>query len=169
MDHDVHAVPEIYHSDQKLPVVRNLWPGLQFLPHVTFRAPLTPHSTKGTMASLTDSIAEQGTIPWVYLNMNGRIGRQAYWLSLIANSVVVFALSFIGSSFLDIVVGLLSVYVTIHVTGKRFHDRGKSAWWVLLGLIPLIGAIWILIDAGILKGTPGPNAHGTATVKTPFG
>jgi uncharacterized membrane protein YhaH (DUF805 family) len=36
-------------------------------------------------------------------------------------------------------------------------------------LIPLVGGIWIFIDAGIRKGTPGPNAHGPATVKTPFG
>jgi len=136
-------------------------------------APLTPNPMKGTMASLTDSIAEQGTIPWVYLNMNGRIGRQTYWLSQIANLVVVSALSFIlrfiGSSFLDIVVVLLSLYVNIPLTGKRLHDRGKSAWWILIGLIPLVGGIWIFINAGLLNGMPGPNAYGPATVKTPFG
>jgi uncharacterized membrane protein YhaH (DUF805 family) len=31
---------------------------------------------------------------------------------------------------------------------KRFHDRDKSGWWVLIGLIPVIGSIWLLISQG---------------------
>jgi hypothetical protein len=44
---------------------------------------------------------------------------------------------------------------------KRFHDRDKSGWWVLIWLIPIIGAIWLLIELGFLKGTPGPNRFGS--------
>jgi uncharacterized membrane protein YhaH (DUF805 family) len=43
---------------------------------------------------------------------------------------------------------------------KRFHDRDKSGWWVLIGLIPIIGAIWLPIELGFLKGTPRPNRFG---------
>jgi uncharacterized membrane protein YhaH (DUF805 family) len=43
---------------------------------------------------------------------------------------------------------------------KRWHDRNKSGWWVLISLIPLIGPIWAIIETGFLPGTPGPNDHG---------
>jgi uncharacterized membrane protein YhaH (DUF805 family) len=56
---------------------------------------------------------------------------------------------------------LLTLIPTIIVYVKRFHDRDKSGWWVLIGLIPIIGVIWLLIELGFLKGTPGPNRFGT--------
>ena len=48
--------------------------------------------------------------------------------------------------------------IIVHI--KRFHDRNKSGWWLLIGLIPIIGAIWLLIELGFLTGTPGPNRFG---------
>src|SRR5262245_20024080 len=56
--------------------------------------------------------------------------------------------------------GLLSLIPTVIVYIKRFHDRDKSGWWVLIGLIPIIGAIWLLVELGFLAGTPGPNGFG---------
>ena len=55
---------------------------------------------------------------------------------------------------------LLCLIPAIIVHIKRFHDRNKSGWWLLIGLIPIIGAIWLLIELGFLKGTPGPNRFG---------
>ena len=46
--------------------------------------------------------------------------------------------------------GLLFVIPAIIVYIKHFHDRDKSGWWVLIGLIPIIGAIWLLIELGFL-------------------
>jgi uncharacterized membrane protein YhaH (DUF805 family) len=46
------------------------------------------------------------------------------------------------------------------ICAKRFHDRGKSGWWVLMAFVPAIGFVWILIELGMLPGDPGPNAHG---------
>jgi uncharacterized membrane protein YhaH (DUF805 family) len=43
---------------------------------------------------------------------------------------------------------------------KRAHDRGKSGWWMLLTLVPIIGAIWWLVDLGILEGQDGDNKYG---------
>ena len=54
----------------------------------------------------------------------------------------------------------LALIPSIIVYIKRFHDRDKSGWWVLIGLIPIIGGIWLLIELGFLKGTPGPNRFG---------
>jgi Protein of unknown function (DUF805) len=43
---------------------------------------------------------------------------------------------------------------------KRWHDRGKSGWMVLINLIPLIGWVWTLVELGLLEGTLGPNQYG---------
>jgi Protein of unknown function (DUF805) len=55
---------------------------------------------------------------------------------------------------------LLAIIPAIMVYIKRFHDRDKSGWWVLIALIPIIGALCILIELGFLPGTPGPNRFG---------
>jgi len=42
---------------------------------------------------------------------------------------------------------------------RRLHDTGRSGWWILLWLIPLIGFIILLIWL-IGKGSEGDNAYG---------
>lgn len=59
-----------------------------------------------------------------------------------------------------IIVSLIFLYPTLALYTKRWHDRGKSGWWTLIILIPLIGQIWVLIELGILRGTVGPNQYG---------
>ncbi|BFM17219.1 hypothetical protein R50073_34020 [Maricurvus nonylphenolicus] len=43
---------------------------------------------------------------------------------------------------------------------KRLHDRGRSAWFLFLGLIPVIGPIWITIECGFLSGDQDENEFG---------
>ena len=43
---------------------------------------------------------------------------------------------------------------------KRWHDRGKSWAWALLGFIPIVGWMWQGIECGFLEGTLGPNQFG---------
>src|SRR3546814_14546367 len=43
---------------------------------------------------------------------------------------------------------------------KRWHDRDKSGWWILIVLIPIVGPIWALVENGFLAGTAGPNRFG---------
>ncbi|TWT96445.1 DUF805 domain-containing protein [Neorhodopirellula pilleata] len=43
---------------------------------------------------------------------------------------------------------------------KRWHDRDKSGWWVLINAIPILGGIWSFIECGCMKGTNGPNQFG---------
>ena len=106
-----------------------------------------------------------------YLSADGRVNRKQWWLWLI---LPLFILSIIvsiidaatghdpqqGIGPITAIFSLLAIYPSIVVYIKRFHDRDKSGWWVLIALIPIIGAIWLLIECGFLKGTPGPNRFG---------
>ena len=56
--------------------------------------------------------------------------------------------------------GLVLAWTHLAVFVKRWHDRDKSGWWVLINLIPVIGWFWTLIECGFLDGTPGPNKYG---------
>jgi len=43
---------------------------------------------------------------------------------------------------------------------RRMHDRGRSAAWLLAALVPILGPLWLLIELGLRKGTPGENPYG---------
>ena len=42
---------------------------------------------------------------------------------------------------------------------RRLHDANRSAWWILIGLIPLVGSIVLLVFL-VTEGTRGENDHG---------
>lgn len=54
---------------------------------------------------------------------------------------------------------LLLVIPSLAVTVRRLHDIGKSGWWYLIGLIPLLGGLFLLIWF-LRRGDAGPNAYG---------
>ena len=55
---------------------------------------------------------------------------------------------------------VVSTWVNIAGTVRRWHDRGKSGWMTLVALIPIAGPLWILVKCGCLDGTQGPNRFG---------
>ena len=59
---------------------------------------------------------------------------------------------------------LIALWPSLAVYAKRWHDRGKSGWWTLIILIPIVGAIWMLVECGFLKGTDGANDFGADPV-----
>lgn len=89
-----------------------------------------------------------------YAQFGGRSRRKEYWLFVLFNMIFSIALTFIdafiGTLNLELGLGLLSstyglaVFIpSIAVGFRRLHDTGRSAWWFLLFLIPLIG--WLVI------------------------
>ena len=93
------------------------------------------------------------------LTYEGRFSRSQYWAYVLVYVGVAIVLGLISDTLLAIY-SLAALYPSICVSIKRWHDRDKSGWWVLIGLIPLIGAIWSLIECGCLKGSDGPNRFG---------
>jgi uncharacterized membrane protein YhaH (DUF805 family) len=52
----------------------------------------------------------------------------------------------------------------LSVQVRRLHDTDRSGWWMLIGLIPLVGAIALLVF-NCLPGTDGSNRFGNRWVK----
>ena len=103
----------------------------------------------------------------LFFGLRGRVSRRQFWLygvlALIGFAVLGHALLGIArvpSRNADLIVNLLLVWPALAVSVKRWHDRDKAGWWVLLNLLPVIGWLWVLVDNGFLRGTPGPNRFG---------
>jgi uncharacterized membrane protein YhaH (DUF805 family) len=56
-------------------------------------------------------------------------------------------------------------WLGIMCTVRRLRDRDRHGAWIFLGLLPIAGGIWLLIECGILPGTDGPNKYG---MRQPF-
>jgi uncharacterized membrane protein YhaH (DUF805 family) len=108
---------------------------------------------------------------WNYLftSFDGRISRQPFWIGSLVLGVASFVVSFVVAaifgqgvfgSLLQFIVALAILYPSVAIAAKRFHDRDKSGWWILIVLIPFIGLIWYIVELGFLPGTPGPNRFG---------
>jgi len=111
---------------------------------------------------------EERLPPWrIFLDPRGRIGRRDFWLygvaALAGLTLLLHALLGIAGMRLSVrehVVNVLLLWPAVAVSAKRWHDRDKSAWWVLLVLVPVVGWLWTLVVNGFLRGTPGPNRFG---------
>lgn len=103
----------------------------------------------------------------LWLDPRGRIGRATFWLHGV---LLLFGLAVLLRALLDIArlpavqvdewVSLLLAWPLIAISAKRWHDRDRSGWWVLVLLLPVGGVVWLLLDNGFVRGTPGPNRFG---------
>lgn len=65
----------------------------------------------------------------------------------------------IGLGFLTTIYSLGLLLPTVSIAARRLHDTGRTGWWQLIGLIPLIGLIVLLIFY-TQKSHPGSNEYG---------
>jgi len=105
-----------------------------------------------------------------YFGFDGRARRSEYWMFALISSII-----FGGFAVIDYLTGtwnaeftlgvtsgiyLLAVLLpSIAVTVRRLHDTDRTGWWMLIGIVPLIGPIVMFIFT-VLDSTPGPNRYG---------
>ena len=105
-----------------------------------------------------------------YAMFGGRSRRREYWYFVLFTAIINGVLSIIdgvigtlsSSANIGLLSGIYSLAVlvpSIAVSIRRLHDTDRSGWWVLIALIPIIGAI-VLIVFLIQDSTPGSNRYG---------
>ena len=105
-----------------------------------------------------------------YLVFEGRARRKEYWFFVLFNIIIAMILAIIdgtiGTLNPETGVGLLSgiyslavLIPTFAVAIRRLHDTDRSGWWLLIGLVPLLGGLVLLVFF-VLDGTPGTNQFG---------
>jgi uncharacterized membrane protein YhaH (DUF805 family) len=106
-----------------------------------------------------------------YFTPQGRIARTRYWLIAVVAMALVIAVSPLAIAMLGRFAALV-VFVPLYwllfcLMAKRCHDIGRSAWWLLLLPVPLIGLLWVFAVLGFRRGQPGGNQHGPDPHRAP--
>lgn len=104
-----------------------------------------------------------------YVGFGGRARRKEYWMFILVSFVLAGVLSIVdkilgwerasGEGVLSSIYGLLVLLPTLAVQFRRLHDTDRSAWWLLIWLIPIVG--WLVIVVfNCQAGTVGENRFG---------
>jgi uncharacterized membrane protein YhaH (DUF805 family) len=121
----------------------------------------------------------------ILLSPNGRITRLGFWGAWLAVLFIVVVAGFslmtlaefsaqkggfrppvLGDdaygrfAWIGLVLAVPVAWMVFCVLVKRWHDRGRSGWWLLVALVPVIGQLWALIECGFLAGSRAGNKYG---------
>lgn len=99
-----------------------------------------------------------------YAVFSGRARRREYWTFIIVNMLIVLLLSRIDQALgshnaLGVIFGLVAFLPALAVAVRRLHDTDRSGWWLLFGLLPLVGAL-VLLFFKTRNGDAGSNQYG---------
>ncbi|MEP6880350.1 MAG: DUF805 domain-containing protein [Dokdonella sp.] len=111
-------------------------------------------------------------------SFEGRVGRGPYWMYFVVMLVVFGGLSALsmmalvnaenpssagGMASLPMMIAMLvMIWPSLAILAKRWHDVDKSAWWILIAFVPVVGGLIALVFNGFIAGTPGANRFGPA-------
>ncbi len=112
-----------------------------------------------------------------YTVFTGRARRKEYWFFVLFNILISAALSIVdyftgtysssyGTGLLGALYAIAVLLPAIAVTIRRLHDTGRSGWWILIALVPVVGGIVLLIFM-VLDGQPGDNEYGPSPKAEP--
>ena len=105
-----------------------------------------------------------------YATFSGRSRRSEYWWFALFNMLVSIVGAGVdaalGRNLIQFVVALALLLPNIAVLVRRLHDTGRSAWWLLIGLIPVVGSIVLIVFAA-QDSQPGTNRFGDSPKGAP--
>lgn len=104
-----------------------------------------------------------------YAVFTGRSRRREFWSFFLVNWAVAFIIGFIiglrgaeasgGLGAFFMLYTLAIIVPSLAVGSRRLHDTGRTGWWLLLGLVPIIGQIALIVIFA-QDGQPGENRFG---------
>ncbi|WP_282119815.1 DUF805 domain-containing protein [Ruegeria atlantica] len=115
-----------------------------------------------------------------YAKFNGRSSRPTFWWWVLAVLLVLLVTRIIDGALIAPMLGFgvfepnagqpLSVLVSLGlllpnlaIGARRLHDIGRTGWWLLIGLIPIIGTL-VLLYFYIQPSESGSNQFGEPDV-----
>lgn len=100
-----------------------------------------------------------------YAEFSGRSNRKEFWMFVLVYVIIYIGLSvidgFFGTILLSTLFSLLVLVPNISITTRRLHDTGRSGWWQLIYLVPLIGLIVMIVF--LCQESSGDNEFGMAS------
>lgn len=110
-----------------------------------------------------------------FADFQGRATRSEYWYFILAVLIISIVVGIVegatggsqgsGSGVLGTLISLIFVVPGLAVSVRRLHDTGRSGWWILIQVIPIIGFIVLLVftvsDSEVGDNPYGPNPKAT--------
>lgn len=98
-----------------------------------------------------------------YANFDGRARRKALWMFLLIHAIVYTVLVGIDLSIgtvgvLSGIYSLATLIPVISVQVRRLHDVGRSGWWLLISIVPIVGLVLFVFF--VQDSAPGENQYG---------
>ena len=103
-----------------------------------------------------------------YTDFSGRASRQQYWMFILFVMIISFVLALI-----DTLLGMIALYAifnliifipSLSIAARRLHDTGRSGWWQLIILLPIIGIIVLLVF--LIQDSHDDNEYGASSKST---
>ena len=83
-----------------------------------------------------------------YVDFEGKVARKPFWMFMLIyfgiSIVVGIIASIIKLPILGSIFSLALILPFLAIGARRLHDIGKSGWWQLLWLLPIIGLIVLI-------------------------
>ncbi len=105
-----------------------------------------------------------------YANFEGRVTRPQYWYFVLFNVIISLVLWLVDGavfgewqSVLGGIYGLATLIPSLAIAARRLHDIGKSGWWQLIAVVPVIGWIWLIVLLAT-DTVPGDNQYTSKSV-----
>ena len=86
----------------------------------------------------------------------GRLGRGAFWIrhftSIPVGLWLAIAVGRDPGAPWDVPFAAALLLLLVSTWGRRLHDRGRSAWWLLAILVPVLGGLFLFVECAV-RGT----------------
>lgn len=100
------------------------------------------------------------------LSITGRVSRRGFWLRHVTlvplASWLCAASGQVPGAPWDLPFALLATLLLVSIWGRRLHDRGRSAWWLLGVAVPVLGALWLMVECALRGSSSLANHYGSA-------
>ena len=105
-----------------------------------------------------------------YIDFTGRARRSEFWwfylFTLLVSIVASILDAILGTDYdgslsggvINTIAGLALVLPSIAVAIRRLHDTSRVGWWILIGLVPIVG--WIILIVFYVQDSHGDNKYG---------
>jgi uncharacterized membrane protein YhaH (DUF805 family) len=92
----------------------------------------------------------------------GRLTRSGFWLRHFTLVPAALWLTTVAGRWpqLDLAAAVLATLILISIWGRRLHDRGRSAWCLLAVIVPVLGALVLLIECALRGSRDAAPAPG---------
>jgi uncharacterized membrane protein YhaH (DUF805 family) len=132
------------------------------------------HDTRSRQIEWTRGGKGETTMSWYiaalkkYADFNGRAGKAEFWMFTLINTIISVILYLIdgeimpgsNSHLLYTLYGLAVLVPSLAVSVRRLHDTGRSGWWILINVIPILGQLVYLVF--LLQDSQGANQYGSS-------